>query len=81
LSGTSSQLFGGLGIAAASVALRLGGPLGSLVATHPTRIDTYRVAFFLLACTVSISTLSAVRMQRGTGDALRTTRVAAKAQT
>jgi EmrB/QacA subfamily drug resistance transporter len=80
LSGTSSQLFAGLGIAAASVALRLGGPLGSLVAAHPTRIDAYRVAFFLLACTVLISTLSAIRMQRGIGDALRTTRVDAKAR-
>jgi predicted MFS family arabinose efflux permease len=80
LFGTSSQLFGGLGIAAASVALRLGGPLGSLVAAHPTRIDAYRVAFFLLACTVLISTLGAIRMQRGTGDALRTMRADVKAK-
>jgi EmrB/QacA subfamily drug resistance transporter len=80
LFGRSSQLFGGLGIAAASVALRLGGPLGSLVATHPTKIDTYRVAFFLLAGTVLISTVGAIRMQQGTGDALRTTRADARAK-
>ena len=79
LFGTSSQLFAGLGIAAASVALRLGGPLGSLVAAHPTRIDAYRVAFLLLACTVLLSTFSAIRMHEGTGDALRTTRERQKA--
>jgi EmrB/QacA subfamily drug resistance transporter len=79
LFGTSSQLFGGLGIAAASVALRLGGPISSLVSAHPQRIDAYRVAFVLLACIVLISTFSAYRMHVGTGDALRTTRERAKA--
>jgi hypothetical protein len=59
--------------------LRLGGPLGSLVATHPTRIDAYRVAFFLLACTVLISPVSAVRNATRYRRRLRTTRVAAKA--
>ena len=76
---TSSQLFAGLGVAAASVALRLGGPLGHLVAVHPTTIDTYRVAFFLLGLLVLLSTFSALRMHKGSGDALRTVREKAKA--
>jgi MFS family permease len=76
---TSSQLFGGLGIAAASVALRLAGPIASLFDAHPPRDDAYKVAFVLLACTVLISTFSALRMHVGTGDALRTTRERAKA--
>lgn len=75
---TSSQLFAGLGVAAASVALRLGGPLGHLVAVHPGRIDTYRVAFFLLGCVVLGSTYSAFRLRRDSGDALRTVRVKQK---
>jgi EmrB/QacA subfamily drug resistance transporter len=76
---TSSQLFAGLGVAAASVALRLGGPLGHFVAARPTTIDSYRVAFFLLGLVVLISTFSALRMQKGSGDALRTVREKAKA--
>jgi MFS family permease len=76
---TSSQLSAGLGVAAASVALRLGGPLGRIFATKPTAIDTYRVAFFLLGCVVLLSTFSAIRMQKGSGDALRTVRERQKA--
>jgi len=76
---TSSQLFAGLGIAAASVALRLGGPLAHVISAHPTRIDSYRVAFFLLACTVWLSTFSAIKMLKSSGDALRTVKERAKA--
>ena len=76
---TSSQLSAGLGVAAASVALRLGGPLGRVFASKPTAIDAYRVAFFLLGCVVLLSTFSAVRMQKGSGDALRTVRERQKA--
>lgn len=76
---TSSQLFAGLGVAASSVALRLGTPISHLFSANPAKVDTYRVAFFLLGCVVLGSTVSAVRLRKDTGDALRTVRVRQRA--
>ncbi|WNI16719.1 MFS transporter [Actinacidiphila sp. ITFR-21] len=71
LSATANQMAAGLGVAVATVAVRLGGPVahGLLGRTSPAL--SYGVAFCLLAPAALVAAVGAVRLRPGTGDALR----------
>jgi hypothetical protein len=71
LASMMQQLSMGLGVAAASVALRIGTPLGRALAGHPTAATAYTVAFALLALVALLPVIGAVRLHPGAGDALR----------
>jgi EmrB/QacA subfamily drug resistance transporter len=74
LAATSQQLSIGLGVAAATVALRAGLPAGRLLTSHPTQATAYSVAFFILALIALAATAGAVRLHRDAGSAVRATR-------
>jgi EmrB/QacA subfamily drug resistance transporter len=65
LSATSSQTAAGLGVAVATVGLRLGGEISS----HPGTV--YGLAFGLLALIALLATVDAARLHPATGDAVR----------
>ena len=65
LSATANQLAAGLGVAVATVALRLGGGLTA------TPSAAYAVAFCLLGAVGLAATVGALRLHRGAGDAVR----------
>jgi MFS family permease len=68
LAATTTQLAGGLAIAVATVALRIGGVFG-------TGLTPYTVAFCLLALIAAATAAEALRMDRAAGDAARRQRV------
>ncbi|WP_120727670.1 MFS transporter [Streptomyces hundungensis] len=68
LSATANQLAAGLGVAVATVALRLGGAFTDTVA------GPYAVAFCLLGAVCLVPALGALRLRAGVGDAVRTGR-------
>ncbi|MCT9091570.1 MFS transporter [Streptomyces sp. ASQP_92] len=68
LSATANQLAAGLGVAVATVALRLGG------AFTDTAAGPYAVAFCLLGAVCLVPAAGALRLRRGVGDAVRTGR-------
>jgi MFS family permease len=70
LASTVQQLFSGLGVAAATVALRAGGPLGDLLPGQRSERTIFTVAFALLALVALISTTDALRLHPTAGDAL-----------
>lgn len=71
LQSTAQQAAAGLGVAAATVALRAGGPLGDLLPGRTTPATAYAVAFCLLAL-VSLGALAgALRLHPTAGDAVR----------
>ncbi|WP_405584304.1 MFS transporter [Streptomyces sp. NBC_01190] len=72
LNATATQAAAGLGVAAATVALRLGTPLTHTLLGHTSPSLSYAAAFCLLAPPALIAAAGAARMPRGTGDALRT---------
>jgi EmrB/QacA subfamily drug resistance transporter len=74
LAATTTQLGSGLSIAAATVALRLGGPLGRLLPGAATGKTAYTVAFLLLALVAVAATAQALRLDRRAGDSARTRR-------
>ncbi len=74
LAATTTQLASGLAIAAATVALRLGGPLGRLLPGTATGKTAYSVAFLLLALVAVVATAQAFRLHPHAGDSARTTR-------
>jgi hypothetical protein len=74
LAATSTQLAGGLAIAVATVALRIGGVFG-------TGLTAYTVAFCLLALIAAGTAAEALRMDRAAGDAARRQRTPAPAAT
>ena len=81
LAATTGQLFAGIGVAAATVALRAGGPLGQLVSGHvtsghftsghPGPATAYHAAFCLLALIAVVGAVNAVRLPRDLGAPLR----------
>jgi EmrB/QacA subfamily drug resistance transporter len=72
LAATSTQLAGGLAIAVATVALRIGGIFG-------TGLTAYTIAFCLLALIAAGTAVEALRMDRTAGDAARRQRTPAPA--
>ncbi len=72
LAATSTQLAGGLAIAVATVALRIGGVFGA-------GLTAYTVAFCLLALIAAATAAAALRMDRTAGDAARRQRTPAPA--
>jgi len=71
LAATTTQLASGLSIAAAAVALRLGGPLGRVLPGAATGKTAYTVAFLLLALLAAADTGQALRLHPQAGDAAR----------
>jgi MFS family permease len=72
LTATVQQLGSGLGVAAATVALRAGVPLGGLLPGRPDAGTAYTVAFVVLGLIALGATASALRLDRTAGDAVRT---------
>jgi MFS family permease len=72
LAATSTQLAGGLAIAVATVALRIGGAFGA-------GLTAYTIAFCLLALIAAGTAVEALRMDRTAGDAARRQRAPAPA--
>jgi EmrB/QacA subfamily drug resistance transporter len=68
---TTQQLFSGLGVAVAAVALRLGSPIASVAGVHASLSTAYTVAFVLIAVIALIPTVWAIRLHPTAGDALR----------
>jgi MFS family permease len=72
LSATTQQLSLGLGVAAATIALRLGGPIGRFLPGVATTRTAYTVAFVLIALLPLGATLGVARLHRDAGSAART---------
>ena len=68
---TANQMAAGLGIAAATVALRAGGPIADGLLGRTSPALSYGVAFCLLALGALAAMAEAARLRPGTGDALR----------
>jgi EmrB/QacA subfamily drug resistance transporter len=71
LSATAQQLFLGLGVAAATIALRLGGPIAGLFTGGATTRTAYTVAFVIIALFPLAATLGIARLHRDAGSAAR----------
>jgi EmrB/QacA subfamily drug resistance transporter len=74
LNSTATQTAAGLGVAAAPVALRLGGPLTHHLLGHTSPALSYTAAFALLSLPALTATAAAGRLPAGTGDILRANR-------
>ncbi len=72
LAATAQQLSLGLGVAAATIALRAGAPIGRLLSAHATPASTYTIAFVLMSLVPLLATADAVLLHRTAGDAVRT---------
>ena len=70
LASTVQQLFSGLGVAAATVALRVGGALDDLLPGRAGEDTAYTVAFVLLGLVALVSTVGALRLHPSAGEAL-----------
>ena len=70
LASTVQQLFSGLGVAAATVALRIGAELDDLLPGRAGEDTAFTVAFALLALAALVSTLDALRLHPRAGEAL-----------
>jgi EmrB/QacA subfamily drug resistance transporter len=79
LAATAQQLAFGLGVAAATVALRLGGPLSRALGAGTLRAD-YTIAFLLVALLPLAAIPGIARMRRDAGSAARTARAPAEAR-
>jgi EmrB/QacA subfamily drug resistance transporter len=71
LNATTNQMAAGLGVAAATVALRLGGPVAHALFGRTSPALSYGVAFCLLAPAALAAVAGAARLRPGAGDALR----------
>ncbi|HEY2550918.1 MAG TPA: MFS transporter [Streptosporangiaceae bacterium] len=81
LAATTTQLAAGLAIAAATVALRVGGPVGRLLGATESRPDgrtAYTVAFCLLAVIALAAAAEAARLHPEAGDSVRQARPASQ---
>jgi MFS family permease len=79
LSATTTQLAAGLAVAAATVALRVGGPIARLLGLAPAHSPgrtAYTVAFCLLAVIALAAAAEAARLHPGAGDSVRQARPA-----
>jgi EmrB/QacA subfamily drug resistance transporter len=72
LAATAQQLSLGLGVAAATIALRLGGPIGRVLPGPATTKTAYTVAFLLVALLPLGAALGVTRLHRDAGSAART---------
>jgi len=70
LASTVQQLFSGLGVAAATVALRAGGQLDDLLPGRVGANSAYTVAFALLGLAALVSAVDALRLHPSAGEAL-----------
>jgi MFS family permease len=70
LASTVQQLFSGLGVAAATVALRVGAELGDLLPGRAGAGTAFTVAFALLGLIALGSTIDALRLHPSAGEAL-----------
>ena len=70
LAATAQQLGAAFGVAAATVALRAGQPLGELLPGSPTRGSAYTAAFVLLAAVALAATAAATRLHPQAGAAV-----------
>jgi EmrB/QacA subfamily drug resistance transporter len=70
LQATAQQLSVGLGVPLGAIALRAGGPLGSLLPGAKTSGDAYTIAFLLLAAIALVATAAALRLHPGAGSAV-----------
>ncbi|KOG87505.1 DHA2 family efflux MFS transporter permease subunit [Streptomyces varsoviensis] len=68
---TAQQMGAGLGVAAATVALRAGGPIGDWLPGRTTATTAYGVAFCLLALVCVGTVAGALRLHPTAGDAVR----------
>jgi len=68
---TNMQLSAGLGIAVATVLLRVGGPLGRMLSAHPAPQTAFTIAFVLLALIALVPFALALRLHPTAGDAVR----------
>jgi EmrB/QacA subfamily drug resistance transporter len=71
LNATANQMAAGLGVAAATVALRAGGPIADGLLGHTSQALSYGVAFCLLALAAVAAGVAAARLHPGAGDAVR----------
>jgi hypothetical protein len=76
LSSTVLMLGAGLGIAASSIAVRAGGPLGDVLPGRQGAGTAYTIAFAVMALFAAAAAACALRLDRTAGDALRTQRAA-----
>jgi hypothetical protein len=74
LAATVQQLGSGLGVAAATVALRAGVPLGDALPGRADPGTAYAVAFVVLGIIALGATACALRLDHTAGDAVRTGR-------
>ena len=74
LQATAQQLSLGFGVAVATVLLRLGHPLGIVLAGDGSEATAYSIAFVLLAVISLVATAGALRLHPTAGDVLRGTR-------
>ena len=72
LAATAQQLSIGLGVAAATIALRLGDPIGRLLPGGATAKTAYTVAFVLIALLPLGAAAGVARLHRDAGSAART---------
>jgi EmrB/QacA subfamily drug resistance transporter len=71
LQATAQQLSIGFGVATATIALRIGHPLGRLVLSSHDGTSSYSVAFVLLALVALAATVGALRLHPSAGSVLR----------
>jgi MFS family permease len=71
LNATANQMAAGLGIAAATVALRIGDPIANGLFGRTSPALSYGVAFCLLALAALAAMAGAARLHPATGDVLR----------
>jgi EmrB/QacA subfamily drug resistance transporter len=76
LAATTQQLSLGLGVAAATIALRIGGPAGHLLPGAATSKSAFTVAFVIIALLPLAATLRIIRLDRDAGSAARRTKPA-----
>jgi EmrB/QacA subfamily drug resistance transporter len=73
LMATNQQLSAGLAVAAATVALRAGAPLGRFLPGSQSPASAYTIAFVLLAIVALLATADALLLHPHAGSAVRTT--------
>ncbi|HEX3779870.1 MAG TPA: MFS transporter [Pseudonocardiaceae bacterium] len=71
LAATTTQLAGGLAIAAATIALRVADPVGALITGAHSAATTYTVAFVLIALISLIAAVEAFRLHPQAGNSVR----------
>jgi EmrB/QacA subfamily drug resistance transporter len=70
LAATTQQLAAAFGIAAATIALRVGDPIGHALSVHPSKATVYSTAFILLAIVSLVATVGAIRLNPDAGSAV-----------